>query len=93
MPPSAVRWVREQLCFLVVLAGITAGFAYLLLTTGHWRRSTGVMGASLLLAAVLRAFVPVRRVGLLAVRGRWRDTAVYAVLGALVLAMDLRLQR
>jgi hypothetical protein len=35
--------------------------------------------------------VPPTRVGLLAVRSRWFDTATYLVLGGLILAVDLRL--
>jgi hypothetical protein len=92
MPPSAVRWLREQAWFLLVLAGMAVAFGYLLLTTGHWRRSTALMGATMLLAAGLRATLPDRRAGLLQVRGRRSDTLVYAVLGVLVIVMDLRLQ-
>ncbi|MGN6605476.1 MAG: DUF3017 domain-containing protein [Jatrophihabitans sp.] len=91
MPPGAVRWIREQIWFLLVLAGMVVAFAYLLLTDGHWRRSTALMGVMMLVAAVLRLVVPQRRLGLLHVRGRWRDTAVYAVIGVLVLAIDIRL--
>jgi Protein of unknown function (DUF3017) len=93
MPPSVVRWLREQMWFLLVLTGMAVALGYLLLTTGHWRRSTAVMGATMLVAALLRVALPVNRVGLLHVRGRWRDTAVYGLLGVLVIAIDLRLQR
>ena len=46
---------------------------------------------AVLVAGVLRAVVPVSRIGLLAVRSRWFDTAAYLVLGGLILAVDLRL--
>ena len=93
MPPRAARWIREQVCFLSVLAVMAAGFGYLLYGHGHWLRSTAVMGVSLVLAAVLRATVPPARVGLLQVRARWIDTVLYLALGVLVLVMDLRLHR
>jgi hypothetical protein len=87
-----VRWIREQALFLLVLAALLAGFGYLLVGSGHWRRSTFIMGCAMLLAAVLRAVVRQDRVGLLAVRARWMDTAVYLALGVVVLAADIRLR-
>ena len=91
MTPQAARWIREQVLFLLVLLALLAGFGYLVVGPGHWRRSTFVMGCALLLAGMFRALVPQRRVGLLAVRARWVDTVVYLVLGGVVLAVDLRL--
>jgi hypothetical protein len=93
VPPHAARWLREQALFLLIVAGLLAGFGYLLVGAGHWRRSTAVMGCVMLLAAVLRASLRPGRVGLLAVRGRWFDTAVYLALGGVVLAVDIRLHR
>jgi hypothetical protein len=93
MPPRTARWLREQALFLLVLACFAAGFAYLVLAHGHWRRSTFVMGCAMVLAGGLRAVVPTGRVGLLAVRARWIDTVVYLALGGVVLALDIRLHR
>jgi hypothetical protein len=93
MPPAAARWIREQALFLLVLAVLLAGFAYLLIGPGHWRRSTFIMGAAMVLAALLRACLRPSRVGLLAVRARWIDTVLYVALGVVVLAVDLRLHR
>jgi phosphatidylglycerol lysyltransferase len=49
-----------------------------------------VLGA-FLLAAVLRAVLPARRAGLLAVRARWLDVLVYAVMGGVILGVAIRL--
>ena len=69
MPPHAVRWVKDQAYFLLVLAALVAGFGYLILSSGHWLRATFVMGCAMVLAAGLRAFVSDARIGLLSVRG------------------------
>jgi hypothetical protein len=93
MPPAALRWIREQICFLLVLAVMVAAFGYLVAGNGHWVRSTALMGAAMLLAGLFRAAVPPAHTGMLNVRGRWVDTTVYLTLGALILAADIRLHR
>jgi hypothetical protein len=60
---------------------------------GRWGRVCGVLAVALLLAGVLRASLPAERVGLLAVRARWLDTACLLVLGGLILGLDIRLHR
>ena len=94
MPPPGrpwARWIREQRAFLVVVAGVVAGFVYLLFQPDHWRRGTGVIGVALLAAAMLRLFLRGYGVGLLAVRARWVDTLLYLALGGGILALDIRL--
>jgi hypothetical protein len=94
VPPPArswERWVREQRAFLVVVAGVAAGFVYLIFQPDHWRRGTGVIAAALLVAALLRLFLRGYGAGMLAVRSRWVDTLIYLVLGAGILALDIRL--
>ncbi|MDT4920582.1 MAG: hypothetical protein QOI15_1484 [Pseudonocardiales bacterium] len=80
-----------QFAPLAVLAVLAAAFLYLVFEPGRWGRASGVVAVAVLVAAVLRAVVPPTRVGLLAVRSRWFDTATYLVLGGLILAVDLRL--
>ena len=87
----AVRWIVEQLAFLSVLAVLAAAFVYLLIEPGRWGRTAGVVAVGVLLAAVLRAALPLGRVGMLAVRSRWFDAACYLALGGVILAIDLRL--
>jgi Flp pilus assembly protein TadB len=87
----AWQWTVEQLAFLAVLAVLAAAFVYLLVEPGHWRRGSGVVATATLLAAVLRAVLPPRRAGLLAVRARWIDVVVYALMGGVILGAAIRL--
>ncbi|WP_375481017.1 DUF3017 domain-containing protein [uncultured Jatrophihabitans sp.] len=86
------RWVREQLAFLIVLAGLAAGFCYLVAEPDHPVRGTLAISVVALGAAVLRLVLPGAAVGMLAVRGRWIDTACFLVFGGLILATDIRLR-
>jgi hypothetical protein len=87
----AWRWITEQFAFLAVLAVLAAAFVYLIIEPGRWGRTSGVVAVAVLLAALLRAVLPVARVGFLAVRSRWFDAACYLALGGVILAIDLRL--
>ncbi len=87
----AWRWFRDQIAFLVVLAGVATAFGYLLVEPGHWRRGTAAISVVVLAAALLRLLLPAAGVGMLAVRSRLTDTAAYFLLGGLILAVDLRL--
>ena len=86
------RWVREQLPFLLVVAGLAVGFCYLLAEPQHPVRGTLAIAAVALAAAVLRLVLPDATAGMLAVRNRWFDAASLAVFGGLILASDIRLQ-
>jgi sugar phosphate permease len=87
----SLRWLRDELPFVLVIGALLAATAYLYLFHGHWRRGTAAMGAALLLAAVLRIVLPAPRVGMLNVRGRWLDTVCYFALGVVILGVDIRL--
>jgi hypothetical protein len=86
------RRARAQAPFLTVLLVVVAVFAYLALQPTHWRSGTAVFACAMLLAGLLRLVLPSGRAGLLAVRGRWWDVLCYAVLGGLILIMDIRLR-
>ena len=86
-----LRWIAAQFALLAVLAVLAAAFVYLLFEPGRWGRASGVVAVAVLMAGVLRAVVPASRIGLLAVRSRWFDTAAYLVLGGVILVVDLRL--
>ena len=92
MPLDIRRRARAQAPFLLVLALVVGGVVYMTITPGHWRRGTGVIAGALLLGAVLRVAVPPAHIGLLAIRGKYWDTLCFAVLGLLILAVDMRLQ-
>ena len=83
-PPLYVRrpfvaGLVRQLPLLLVLVTVAAGL--LLVTVGHWRQGLVGMGLALVGGAVLRAFVPLRRVGFLAVRSRPIDVGLLAGTG------------
>jgi hypothetical protein len=88
---AALAWILEQFAFLVVVAVLAAAFVYLIVESGRWGRSAGIVSVAVLLAAVLRLMLPTRHAGLLAVRSRWLDAACYLVLGGVILAVDIRL--
>ena len=85
------RWIVEQIAFLTVVTVLAAAFVYLIVEPGRWGRTAGVVSVAVLLAALLRAVLPVARAGMLAVRSRWLDAACYLALGGVILAVDLRL--
>ena len=79
-PPSHGEWLLGA-----VLLGVLVGLA--LVGQDYWRRGLSIVGLSLLAGAALRAALPTRQVGLLAVRSRSFDVAVLALLGGGVLAL------
>lgn len=70
---------------LGVLAGLLAALG--VAAFGGWRPGLIVLGAVLLVAAGLRAMLPPRRLGMLAVRGRAFDVTLLAVLGAALVVL------
>ncbi|WP_346620067.1 DUF3017 domain-containing protein [Blastococcus montanus] len=83
-PPLYVRrpflaGLVRQLPLLAVLVVVAAGL--LLVAFGHWRWGLGVVGLAMVGAALLRVFLPVRRVGFLAVRTRPVDVVLMAGCG------------
>jgi hypothetical protein len=87
----AAHWISEQVAFLVVLLLVGIAFCYLIVDPGRWGRGAGLVAAAVLLAGLLRVALPNGRIGLLAVRSRWVDTACYLALGGAILAVDIRL--
>jgi hypothetical protein len=75
----------RQLPLLAVLLTVAVGL--LVVTVGHWRIGVLVMGLALLGGAALRVFLPLRRVGFLAVRSRTIDVALLGGVGLLVLVL------
>jgi len=83
-PPLYVRrpflaGLLRQLPLLAVL--VVVGVGLLVVTFGHWRGGIVLIGLALIGAAVLRALLPVRRVGFLAVRSRPVDVVLLAGTG------------
>jgi hypothetical protein len=83
-PPLYVRrpvlaGLIRQVPLLAVLVPVAVGL--LLVTFDHWRRGLVLIGLALIVGALLRLLLPVRRVGFLAVRGRPIDVTLLAGAG------------
>jgi Protein of unknown function (DUF3017) len=86
---GVVRLLRTEAPFLTVLAIVAFAVIYLAAGPTHWLRGSGIVSAALLLAGLLRAVLPQRRAGMLAVRGRWWDVCCYLALGIAIIATGL----
>ena len=91
-PPLYIRrpfvaGLVRQLPLLAVLAVVAVGLA--LVAVEHWRRGLTVMGLALVGAALLRLFLPERRVGFLAVRSRPVDVVLLAAAGLALTTISL----
>lgn len=91
-PPLYVRrpfvaGLVRQAPLLAALVSVAAGL--LLVALGHWRRGLVVIGLALVGTAALRLVLPLRRVGLLAVRSRWVDVLMLAGTGLAITVLTL----
>ena len=71
----------------LVLAGAGVGVLLLVLGVGGFRPGATVIGVSVVGAALLRAALPERTAGLLAVRSRPTDVVLLAGLGLAIVAL------
>jgi len=78
---------RAQLPFAVVMLIVAVGIVRISLY--HWREGTTEIGTALLLASFLRAVLPDRRAGLLAVRKRKVDVLLYAMFAGMIIFISL----
>ena len=85
--PAAAGW----LMYLIVLGGAAAGLFVAWQGSKHAGRGAGVVGGALLVAAAARLVLPPRCAGLLVSRGKALDVAVFAVLGAALIAFAVSL--
>ncbi len=84
---SRLAWLP----YLIVLAGAGVGMFVACQGSKYAGRGTGLVGCSLLAAALARLILPARYAGLLASRRKASDVLAFAVLGAAVLAVALTL--
>ncbi len=78
-PPIRGGWAGRQWPLLSVLGLGVVGLGAVAL--GHFRSGCFLLGVAVLLAAVARLVLPVRRVGLLVVRSRAFDVLVLSTMG------------
>ena len=91
-PPLYVRrpflaGLLRQLPLLVVL--VMVGVGLVVVTFDYWRTGMVIVGLALIGGAVLRALLPVRRVGFLAVRSRALDVVLLAGTGLVLTVVVL----
>ncbi len=70
-----------------VVAVAAAGLV--LVSVGHWRQGTVVIGGAMLVGAGLRLLLPSRRAGSLVVRSRPFDTGLLLFLGLATIALAI----
>ena len=85
--PGGLGWLP----YLAVLAGVAAGIFVIWQGSKYAGRGAGLIGASLLAAALARLILPARYAGLLASRRKASDVLAFAVFGAAVLAVAIAL--
>ncbi|MGH3449548.1 MAG: DUF3017 domain-containing protein [Haloechinothrix sp.] len=76
-----------HLPFGLVLVLVAVGMVRIYLY--HWREGAVLIGASLLVAALLRAVLSDEQVGLIAIRGRAIDVLLYSGFGVMILFVAL----
>ena len=81
------RQFAAWLPYLIVLAGVAAGMFVIWQGSQYAGRGAGLVGGTLLVAAVTRLVLPPRYAGLLVTRGKALDVAAFAVLGTALLAV------
>jgi hypothetical protein len=91
-PPLYVRrpflaGLVRQLPLLAAILVVGAGLV--LVTFGEWRRGLVIIGLALMGAALLRLLLPLRRVGLLAVRSRSVDVLLMGGAGLALTVLTL----
>jgi Protein of unknown function (DUF3017) len=75
------------------LVGAVALVGMGLVLTQHWRKGAVLLGAALLVAAVLRMLVPLDKVGLLAIRSRAIDVLCYSGFGVVMVVLAFQITR
>jgi Protein of unknown function (DUF3017) len=80
-------WVRRE--WAITLELLVAAVGLVVIGDRRFRPGCIILGAALLLGALLRATLPERSVGLLRLRSRLIDVVTMLVLGSLTIALAL----
>ncbi|MBA3906954.1 MAG: DUF3017 domain-containing protein [Pseudonocardiales bacterium] len=75
------------------MVGLIAVIGLGLVVTQHWRRGAVLLGAALLVAALLRLCVPAERAGLLAIRSKAIDVLCYSGFGVVMVVLAIQITR
>jgi len=79
--------LRRAIPITLVIATIVVGVV--IVAADRWRLGSAVLAGAAALGAVLRLVLPTAAVGVLAVRSRLFDTAVFVAIAALLAGMAL----
>ena len=90
-PARPAAQVLAWLPYLIMLAGVAVGLFAAWQGSLHASGGAAVVGGALLAAALARLLLPPNHAGPLASRGKALDVAIFAVLGAAVLAVTVSL--
>ncbi len=82
--PSPPGWL-SQVPYFLVLATMASGIV--IVAAAYFKRGPALIAGALLLGAVLRAFLPPEKVGMLAVRNRWLDVVTLSTLAVLLVVL------
>lgn len=93
---SAPPWLRRvdlrDAPAALVLVIAFGGLIYAAVFREHWLRGVLLLAGAMVLGGVLRAMLPARQAGLLAVRSRPFDVLCYLGLGSLMIVLGLYLR-
>lgn len=90
-PPIRGGWLGRQWPLLLVLGGCLSSF--LTVALDQFRAGCLMFGCSVLFAALARAVLPARRVGLLVVRSRPFDLLVLLIMGGSLVVLAVIVPR
>ena len=88
-PPHAYRPPLNALPYLLAVAGLVAGLAWMWVDPRQVQAGTVVVASALVLAAVERLVLPERQAGLLVSRRRVTDVLILGGLGAGIMVIAL----
>lgn len=89
MRGATPRWRRRLRALPTVTVVLVILIGLLVVARDEWRIGSGILAGAALLGAVLRATLPTRWIGPLAVRSRAFDVAIFVALTAVLASMAL----
>jgi hypothetical protein len=87
------KYARLRLHTPLAVVALIVAVAMVRVLTQHWRQGAVLLGAALLVAAVLRMLLPFERIGLLAIRSKVIDVVCYTGFGIVMTVLALTITR